>query len=321
MKKLFGLLLTVTLLGSFMNNSFAESYVMHTVKLGDTYWNISHTYREQLTDLYEINNTTTPSLQTGDFIKIKSLNKDIGITVNGQKLQPDSSPYLENNTTFVPVRFIAEALNADITWDGANATAIISDHNTKIALPVGSQQASINGSPYNVMAPIKLHNNRVYVPVRFISESLNCTVSWEQQSYTVHINKNGSTSMMASSYSEEDLYWLSRIVHAESSGESFEGKLAVANVVINRKNSNSFPNTIKGVVFDDLGGIQFTPVSNGTIYNTPNKESVQAATDALEGSNNIGDALFFVNSSKSKLNWIQTHRTYYSTIGNHEFYL
>jgi len=54
----------------------------------------------------------------------------------------------------------------------------------------------------------------------------------------------------SSAYSEEDLYWLSRLVHAEAEAEPFEGKLAVANCVINRKKSKDFPNTIKGVIFD-----------------------------------------------------------------------
>lgn len=321
MKKLFSVLLTITFLASFSSISLAESFVMHTVDAGDTFWNISSTYQQDLNKLLAINQTSDPSLMVGDFIKIKSLNKNIDITVNGTKLYPDSSPYLENNRTFVPIRFIAEALNADITWNSSTSTAIITDGNKTISLPVGSKTALVNDSSYILDAPIKNYNGRVYIPVRFVSEILDCTVSWDQQNYIVKITNDNAPLQNTATYTEEDLLWLSRIIYAESIGESFEGKLAVANVILNRKDSTQFPNTIKEVIFDRFGGTQFTPVANGTIYNTPTPECEAAAVEALEGNNNIGNSLFFVNSSKSILNWIQTNRTFYKTIGNHDFYL
>lgn len=325
MKKLFGIILTFTFLLSFITASFGESYVMHTVEEGDTYWRLSSSYGENEDNLLSLNNASDPTLIVGDFIKIRSLNKNIGISVNGNRLSPDSSPYLENSRTFVPIRFIAEALNVTIDWDGSNKTALITDGNNEIALPVGSTAAYVNGVSYNVDAPIKLYNDRIYIPIRFVSEFLNCTVEWNQSNYSVNIttaqNQNTTVSVSKVTYTEEDLYWLSRIVSAESSGEPYEGKLAVANVIINRMKSNEYPNTIKGVIFDKSFGVQFTPVKSGTIYNTPTTESIQAAKEALHGTNNIGNSLFFVNSDKTTLTWIQTSRTYYQTIDNHDFYL
>lgn len=325
MKKLLGFILTFTFLLSFINISLGESYVMHTVTEGDTYWKLSNNYGENADSLLSLNKASDPSLIVGDFIKIRSLNKDINIVVNGSRLSPDSSPYLENSRTFVPIRFIAEALNVAIEWNDSTKTAIIVDGNQKIALPVGSTSARVNGLSYNVDAPIKNYNNRVYVPIRFVSEILNCTVEWDQSNYSVIITttQNQITTASASkvAYTEEDLYWLSRIVSAESSGEPYDGKLAVANVIINRTKSSDYPNTIKGVIFDKNFGVQFTPIMNGTIYNTPTTDSIKAAKDALQGSNNIGNALFFVNSDKTTLTWIQTSRTYYQTIDNHDFYL
>lgn len=316
MKKLLGVIVTLIFTVSFMTVSLAESFVMHTVDNGDTYWKLSNTYQQDMDNLLALNQATDPAIAVGDFIKIKSLNRDIAIVVNGIKLTPDSSPYLENNRTFVPIRFIADALNVTIDWDSSTSTAIIKDGTKTIELPVGSKTAYVNGIIHSVDAPIKLYNGRVFIPIRFVSEILNCTVAWDQEKYAVNIITDPN-----SSYSSEDLYWLSRIVSSEASGEPHEGKLAVANVIINRKESNEYPATIKGVIFDKNFGIQFTPVQNGTIYNTPTKESILAATEALEGTNNIGQSLFFVNRNKTTLSWIQTTRTYYKTIGNHEFYL
>jgi N-acetylmuramoyl-L-alanine amidase len=318
MKKLLGMIVTFTFLLSFMSISLADSYVMHTVNDGDTYWKLSNAYQQNMNSLLALNQKSTPDLNVGDFIKIKSLNKDIGIYVDSVKLSPDSSPYLENDRTFVPIRFIAEALKVTITWEDSTSTAIISNGNKTIKLPVGSTNAYVNGVSYKLDAPIKIYNNRVFIPIRFVSEILECSVEWNQEMYAVNIK---SRDYKNTSYSEEDLYWLSRIVSAESSGETYEGKLAVANVIINRKQSYEYPGTIKAVIFDNKFGTQFTPVANGTIYNTPTQESISAAKDALEGVNNIGKALFFVNLKATSLTWIQNSRTYYKTIGNHAFYL
>ncbi|KAB3529093.1 hypothetical protein F8153_10530 [Alkaliphilus serpentinus] len=119
----------------------------------------------------------------------------------------------------------------------------------------------------------------------------------------------------------EDLYWLSRIIHAEAQGEPYIGKVAVGNVVLNRVKSSIFPNTIKGVVFDKQHGYtQFSPVIDGTIYNNPSQESIEAAKAALKGERPVGDALYFLNPTKSTNFWILENRKYSMTIGDHDFY-
>lgn len=120
---------------------------------------------------------------------------------------------------------------------------------------------------------------------------------------------------------QDDLYWLSRIVHAEAQGEPYTGKLAVANTILNRVKSSQFPNTIWGVIFDTKYGVQYTPTVNGAIYNTPNADSVRAAREALEGKSVVGNAMYFCNPKKAPGNWIMQNRPYYTTIGNHAFYL
>ena len=78
-------------------------------------------------------------------------------------------------------------------------------------------------------------------------------------------------------YRPDEVLWLSRIIIAESRGESLLGQIAVGNVVLNRVKSRDFPNTIYGVIFDRKYGVQFTPVANGTIYNTPGYTETLAA--------------------------------------------
>lgn len=132
-----------------------------------------------------------------------------------------------------------------------------------------------------------------------------------------------STASRASngSYNAEEIYWLARIIEAEAGGEPYEGKVAVGNVILNRVNSKEFPNTIYNVIFEYYGSIpQFSPVADGTIYNTPSEESVNAAKDALNGVRPVGNSTYFFNPNKAAGSWIVKNKNYVSTIGGHVFY-
>jgi LysM repeat protein len=303
---------------------YADSYVMHTIEPGETYGIISKEYGQDINQLKSINKDLGETLYAGSLIKIKPLGpeKIISIKIDGKTIHMDQAPYLENDRTFVPIRFIAEALNLKVAWDEETQTAILKDDKVDIRLPLGSQIAMINDKKVVLDAPINIYKGRTFVPVRFVSEAFNCTVKWDGDNYIVDIRTKNNTGVFAveESYSQEDLYWLARIVNAEANGEPFEGKLAVANVVINRKNSDEYPDTIKEVIFDKKYGYQFTSVLDGTIYNTPSAESIKAAKLALEGRNNIGDALYFLNPRKSENFWIVYSKSFYKSIGLHDFY-
>lgn len=130
-----------------------------------------------------------------------------------------------------------------------------------------------------------------------------------------------STDVASRGTREEDLYWLSRIIHAEAQGEPYVGKVAVGNVILNRVKSSDFPNSIYGVVFDrQFGYTQFSPVLDGSINNTPNADSINAARDALNGQRPVGEALYFLNPRKATNFWIVHNRKLMQTIGDHDFY-
>ncbi len=121
-------------------------------------------------------------------------------------------------------------------------------------------------------------------------------------------------------YDPEDLRWLSAIISAEARGESFLGKIAVGNVVLNRVRSPLFPGTVKDVVFDTSGGVQFSPASSGSIYKEPTADSVLAAKVCLEGASINDSILFFYNPAISSSNYFNEKRTYIMTVGNHDFF-
>nr|BDD45045.1 hypothetical protein 33 [Bacillaceae bacterium] len=109
---------------------------------------------------------------------------------------------------------------------------------------------------------------------------------------------------------------LARLVEAEAKNQPFEGKVAVAKVVLNRVESNLFPNDIRSVIYQPR---QFSPVSNGMINGKASNESKHAVQEALNRGGNANGALFFYNPQYSfGQSWFNTRRTAF-VIGDHVF--
>jgi N-acetylmuramoyl-L-alanine amidase len=115
----------------------------------------------------------------------------------------------------------------------------------------------------------------------------------------------------------KDLELIARLVNGESLNQTLEGKIAVANTVINRVHSPLFPNTVRDVIYAPG---QFHPVGGKRFNSEPHKDSKLAALIALAGVNIVPDALYFHNKSISNQNWVNTLEPYeIATIDEHTF--
>lgn len=248
--------------------------------------------------------------------------RPIEIYVNGQRVFTDTAPVLINGRTYVPIRAISEAMGINnIKWNSENSTATVTGSTFQMQMSVGKQHVSSNGRYFYAEDGVILMQNRVMVPIRVFANATGASVEWNAQYRRVYIRPSDKPVRTADqSYIPDELYWLSRIINAESSGESLAGKIGVGNVILNRVASPEYPNTVRGVIFDTNYGVQFEPTRNGTIYNAPSEEAVIAAKICLEGYDTIGDSLYFLNESTAKNMWIVNNRPYYTTIGNHSFY-
>lgn len=112
---------------------------------------------------------------------------------------------------------------------------------------------------------------------------------------------------------EKDL--LARLVEAEAKGESYAGKVAVATVVLNRVQSDLFPDSIYGVIYQDG---QFTPVSNGAINEPASWASKKAVNEALAYQGMDRGSLFFYNPDKAYSAYLSSKEVV-TVIGNHVF--
>lgn len=122
-----------------------------------------------------------------------------------------------------------------------------------------------------------------------------------------------------------DYETLLKIVEAEAGTEDEEGKLLVANVVLNRVNSEKFPDTVTEVVYQKSGGrCQFSPVSNGSINRIKvSEETIAAVERALEGEDISRGALYFAArraADPENMQWFDNHLVRLFAHGGHEFF-
>lgn len=103
-----------------------------------------------------------------------------------------------------------------------------------------------------------------------------------------------------SSYTADEVDLLAKLIRAEAQGESYQAKVAVGAVVMNRVKSTLWPNTIGTVIYQNINGYyQFTPVVNRTIYQAADADSVNAAKATMSGVDPTNGAMFYYDTSST----------------------
>lgn len=245
----------------------------------------------------------------------------VDIIINDVYVDFDSSyAFIKDNKTYIPLRKISEILGYNITWNNNTKSAIIKN---SVSFTIGNSICTINEKQHILSSEPILKNNTLFVPARDFFNIFNIAFKWDDMYYSIIIENENiyvSSDKINYNYSYDHIYWLSRIISAESRGEPLKGQIAVGNVVLNRVKSPHFPNTIYNVIFDTKYAVQYEPTINGTIYNKPVSSSVIAAKLSLNNFNVIKNCTYFFNPKISTSTWIKENKTYYKSIGNHDFY-
>lgn len=186
--------------------------------------------------------------------------------------------------------------------------------NLQFQATVGKAYFSVNQQYYYVPTLVVEQAGALFLPAETLAQSLGCSLTQEGEG-TLTLQKTGELPTPPT-YPEEDLYWLSRAIYSESGNQPMAGRIAVGTVILNRVEDPTFPDTIKEVIFAPR---QFSPVANGTIYLTPDEDSVIAAKLCLDGAREAEECLYF--NVTSMVSWADRSRTYVCTIGDHNFYL
>ena len=269
-----------------------------------------------------------PSAQAFDRYELsvsKVYNKSIwaysslSVSLNGYETGTDAR--MINGAPYIAVRSIADAVGGlTVTYNSQSRVLSLKGEGIEVDVIDGSNVVYANGRTLFSMTPsVVMSNGRMYAPVSSISKALGLAYSYNGGVVSLEGELTPITHGSVF-YREDAVYWLSRIISAESRGESLLGQIAVGSVVMNRVDSPLYPNTIWGVIFDRKYGVQFSPILDGSIYSEPQASSVVAAKICLEGFNVNSDALFFLYPRASTSSWIPNNRQYLFSIGKHDFY-
>lgn len=148
---------------------------------------------------------------------------------------------------------------------------------------------------------------------------LSSNYLWIGQTLAIpSINQTPAKEDPLSHFSQEELELLARTIYAEAWGEPYTGQVAVGAVIMNRIDSNHFPNSIKDVIYQRFA---FESVESGYVWRiTPNDSAFKAAKESIKGTDPTNGALYFYNPAKvsNPNNWIWTRKVTL-IIGDHYF--
>ena len=123
----------------------------------------------------------------------------VSVTLNGTPLSFDPAPYIENGRVLVPMRGVLESLGYSVHWIEHTQTVLAMKGDINISLPLNSKTITINTKEVSIDVPAQLHNDRTFVPLRFLAEYSGADVQWDAASSTVVIH-----SAEAEGYQKED---------------------------------------------------------------------------------------------------------------------
>lgn len=112
---------------------------------------------------------------------------EVTITFDGVKMELEEPIYIINGRTMVPVRYLFEPLGLEVRWDAENFIASGHKDGLDIIMPIGSDQARVNGEVIVLDVPATIIHSRTYVPIRFVAESTGADVGWDEDTFTVSL--------------------------------------------------------------------------------------------------------------------------------------
>lgn len=111
------------------------------------------------------------------------------MTVNGQERKLDQSPVVLDGRTFVPVRFVIDALSGHIDWNNPEKKVTAQRGSQLIQLWIGERGVNVGGTLHESDVAPQVINNRTMIPLRLISEAFGWQVHWEESTRTITLSE------------------------------------------------------------------------------------------------------------------------------------
>ncbi len=237
------------------------------------------------------------------------------IYVNGQAVA-DAHSILENYTTYVSLFHTLRALCPEVqfSWAGGDADVIYTGPGFTLSARFGRRYIVCNDRYLYVADGMRVHpqDGDLLVPVRVLAKAMGAGLEWDAQG--VHLTMGTPLESGSTFYNATDLDLLARVIQHESGNQPLTGKIAVANVILNRVSAGSrrgFADSVSGVIYQKG---QFPGATNAT----PKSEAILAAKLALDGANVVPGAMWFNGVGQSC--WASRNKSLIANIGGHAFY-
>ncbi len=122
---------------------------------------------------------------------IKLIIGKLETSIDGEPYTLDAAPFINADVgrTLVPVRFISEAIGAEVNWEPKTRQATITDERKQIILTIGSRDVLVNGEKQTIDCAATIYSDRTYVPLRFVSETLEAQVDYNEETREITITK------------------------------------------------------------------------------------------------------------------------------------
>lgn len=246
------------------------------------------------------------------------------LLVDGQPVPKTVGRTTIGGMTYVSVKVMSQQLDttAQVAWDTESRVVTVTTENLTLTAKVGQKYLVANGRYlYLPEGVILTEEGQAMVSLDALVKAFDATLGWDGENGTFVVTRgSGAIESGDDFYGENDLFWLSRVIYAESGNQVLEGKMGVGIVVLNRVNDRSdiWPDSIKGVIAQRN---QFSTYKNGRLANrTPNAESIVAAKLVLDGGmvEEVKHAFFF--DTFKERSWAARNKTVVAAIGGHRFY-
>ncbi len=245
---------------------------------------------------------------------------DSSLLVNGEAVELDTQKTIVGGVSYVALRAMAEELDETVavSWTASTATVTLTTAQLTLSVSEGDSYLIANGRYLYLPQGIQVVDGVTMVPLTVLAEAFDATVQWDASTSTISVT-TGSGGILPGDayYNSDNLFWLSRIIFAESGSEMLDGKIGVGNVVLNRVANPLYPNTLLEVIAQKN---QFSTYKNGSLANrTPNESSIIAAKLVMDGAVIAGleTATHFDTGGST---WASKNKTCVAVIGGHKFY-
>lgn len=186
---------------------------------------------------------------------------DLKLWVDGDYVETDVPPFIDDGRTLVPVRFVAEALGYEVDWDNDTQTVTIKSADTSINMVIGSMTALHNGNDTTLHKEPIVKDDRTFVPIRDVAERFGKEVDWDQDNRTVIIGA-GYVTPLVKNQNTFDEGIVTNVVDGDTIDVCVGGETRRVRLILVDTPETKHPN--KGV---EYYGIEASEYTNNTLLN------------------------------------------------------